>query len=548
MSPVAPGEPACGPLRRVVIVGGGTAGWMSAAHLQRTFGLASPDERVPVAITVIESSRTNPVGVGEATVPTLIDTFRYIGLPEREWMAAVGGSFKTGIRFDDWRAPDRERGTPHRYWHPFPKRPDVCVYPTGERHFPTIGEGFSLTHYWHRRHLLGDPTPYAYACFEGPWLCDAMRAPCTMAGEHVIRTAYHFDAGRVAGHLREHAVARGVVHRIGHVAGVELDAQGFIAAVVLDDGERVAGDLFIDCSGFAALLIEGALGEPFVEERASLLCDSAVAMSVRNHPERDGIPPYTTATARDAGWTWDIPLLERRGCGYVFASAFASPDEAEAEARAAFGPDADGMDSRLIRMRVGRRRESWVRNCVAIGLSSAFLEPLESTGIFLIEFQLAALVPLLPDRGFSASLRRRYNEVLRSCYEQTRDFIVLHYILSDRRDTPFWRAVAADTVIPDSLAAKLEFFAEHLPVLTSELFTVFTDRSFTAILAGMGALPPRSFPVIEHAAPRLGDAMLAELRARADHLVQTLPDHYAYLRSLREPHASASEPGSSEAP
>ncbi|MEJ7728087.1 MAG: tryptophan halogenase family protein [Polyangiaceae bacterium] len=513
-------------IRSILIVGGGTAGWLSAAYLNRALGPG-------VEITLVESTAIGRIGVGEATIPTLRNTMRFLGAEEEEWMPKCNATFKTAIRFVNWTKPARA-GTPDVYYHPFSERPEKLVAAFDQPYFPVLGEGVSIMHYWLREHLQGvAKAPMAYACSPGPRLCDLRKSPrFRESPEHEIASAYHLDAGLLAGFLRDLAMGRGVKHVVADIAEARLDTSGAIQAVICADGLSLTADLYLDCTGFRGLLINQALGEPFISDTPSLLCDSAVAISARNDPGREGIPPYTQATALGHGWVWDIPLYHRNGCGYVYSSAFLGRDEAEAELRAFLGPRAEGMEPNHIRIRTGRNRNQWVKNCVSVGLSSCFIEPLESTGIFIVEYQLSTLLTLFPDRSFDEARIRRYNEAIGDCYEELRDFVVMHYCTTDRDDTPFWNAVQHDTVVPDSLKEKLDFFATTLPTTDGLKFAVFRARNYGCILAGMRRLPKSPYPLLEHLDPSVGQRELARIAAHTETLARALPDQFEYLTNL----------------
>jgi glycine/D-amino acid oxidase-like deaminating enzyme len=512
------------PIRSILIVGGGTAGWLSAAYLQRALGDG-------VRITLVESPTIGRIGVGEATVSTLRMTMKFLGLDDEDWMPACNATYKTAIKFRQWRQPP-ETGDDH-FYHPFFERHEDVVRPFGVPYFPERGEGVSLVHYWHKERLRGDTTPFAYAAMPGPAICDARKAPRHIGDPaYHIHAAYHLDAHLLAGFLTELCGRRGVVRIAANVAHVELGDDRHIRAVVTTDGARLEADLFLDCTGFRSLLLEGALGEPFRSEGQSLLCDRAVALYRRTDAARDGIAPYTSATAARCGWIWEIPLYHRFGTGYVYSSRFCSEADAEAELRAHLGPACDGFTANHIKMRPGRHRAQWVGNCVAVGLSGSFVEPLESTTIFLIEYTLAHLVQLFPDRRFAPARLRRFNETMDAMYEEIRDFIVLHYVLAGRNETPFWQAVHAETVIPPSLQRTLEFLDESLPITEQFTSFVFRERSYTCLLDGLDRLPRHASPLLEHLGDHLGLERLAALRERTKTLVSGLPDHHEYLTDM----------------
>lgn len=517
-------------IKSIVIVGGGTAGWLSAAYLQRALAGS-------VQITLVESSDIGRIGVGEATVPSMRSTLEFLGVDEAEWMPECNATFKSAILFEDWARPPAP-GARHTYYHPFFFRPEQHIQPWPARYFPLLGEGISLVHVWLKRKLEGRITASLASTLSGtPALCDSRKAPRRIDDPlrpepgKTVRYAYHLDAGLFAGFLRKLATGRGVAHVVDHIESVSRDERGFLTSVSTRSGRRIAGDLFIDCSGFAGLLINKTLDEPFCSDAASLLCDSAVAFQV-DRPEDAPLDPFTRATAMPAGWCWDIPLFHRSGNGYVYCSAFLSRDAAEAELRRITG--ASDVPANHIRIRVGRNRNTWVKNCVAIGLAASFLEPLESTGIYLIETALATLVTLFPDRDFAEPPIARYNQVVKDTYEELRDFIVLHYITTQRTDTEFWKAVRETTRVPDTLREKLELFEHCFPVLDQMSHRMFGAPSYACILAGMDRLPKRPYPLLEHFDEAAATAMLENNVRVTEQLLQRLPDHRAYLREQRQ--------------
>jgi tryptophan halogenase len=515
-----------GPIRSILIVGGGSAGWLSAAYLNRALGDS-------VQITVVESKNIPRIGVGEATVSTLRFTMAFLGLADEDWMPHCNATYKTAIQYVNWNRPPTKDGARDAFYHPFFERNEELIKPPGLPYFPERGEGISIIHYWLRRHLAGNPEPFSYAAFPGARLCDAQRSPrFKERQEYEVPSAYHLDASLLGAFLSKLAVSRGVRHLVDDVVDVQLDARGFIQDVTTKDSGNLSADLFLDCSGFRSLLLGAALQEPFHSEGKSLLCDSAVAMNARNDPETTGIDPFTKATAARSGWMWEIPLFHRFGSGYVYCSRFASSDAAEAELRQHLGARGAELPANHIKMRPGRHERLWVNNCVAVGLAGGFIEPLESTTIFLIEFTLANLLTFFPDRGFGAGNRGKFNRTVIAMYEEIRDFIVLHYVLANRTDTDFWRTVHAETVIPETLRANLEYFADNFPV--SEQFTnwVFRERSYACILSGLGRLPKRPYPLLHHLKDADVEQRFAAIRKRTDALVEALPDHYQYLRHM----------------
>ncbi|MEJ7731397.1 MAG: tryptophan halogenase family protein [Polyangiaceae bacterium] len=515
----------------VLIAGGGTAGWMTASYIKRVFG-----ERVKV--TLVESPRIGTIGVGEATFSTLKLFFDRLGLPETDWLVKVNGSYKLAIRFQDWTT---ERG---HFYHPFERMPYVG--------------GAYLPEWWQKLSPRGEA--FDYSCFITPHLCDAQRAPRFLDGtllqsdlaDHVypdqlnpdssLEThrvqcpyGYHFDAGLLAAYLRDYAVARGVTHIGDDIVSVEKTDSGDIAAVVTREHGRLAADLFVDCSGFRALLIGDAMEEPFISYKDSLFCDAAVAMQVPSEPDVDGIAPYTTAHAQDAGWIWRIPLYSRDGSGYVYSSRHIDAAEAERTLRSYHGARAEGIEARHIKMRVGRHERVWVRNCMAIGLCAGFVEPLESTTIFFIQQAIEELCANFPSPAMEPALRDRVNKSLSDCVDGVRDFLVLHYFASDRSDTPFWRDVQTKLVVPEHLRESLRLWQDRLPTprTVNHAYHGFDAYSWTTILLGLHKLTGQSPPALSYLDPTPAQQAFEDVAYRAKKAVADLPSVYEYLTAMR---------------
>ncbi|WP_079031930.1 tryptophan halogenase family protein [Streptomyces specialis] len=511
-------------IKTVTIVGGGTAGWMTAAYLKAAF----PDR---LDVTLVESPSVGRIGVGEATFSTVRHFFDYLGLDESTWLPRCDGGYKLGIRFENW---DRPGGS---FYHPFERLRTV--------------DGFSLGEWWLR---IGDHTrPFDRACFLTPALCDAKRSPRTLDGTLFAagldgplgRTslaeqraqfpyAYHFDADKVARFLAEYSKERGAHHVLDDVVHTALDERGWISHVVTRGGAHLAADLFIDCTGFRGALINKLLGEPFLSFQDVLPNNRAVATRVHRTDVTD-MNPYTTATAMDAGWIWTIPLYHRDGIGYVYSDAFCTPDEAERTLRDRAGDRTGDLDVHHITMRVGRCRDSWVRNCVAIGLSSAFVEPLESTGIFFIQHGIEQLVKHFPDRDFSPGLRQAYNRRVAHAVDGVKEFLVLHYRAAGRQDNDYWRA-ARDRPVPEALAERLAQAGPYL--LDDEAiyphYHGFEPYSWNTMLLGLAARPPAARPALRHIDPVRARRAFQRLRAEADTVVRQLPSCHAYLRRLHD--------------
>ena len=493
-----PRAPAAGDRRlpRIVVVGGGTAGWVAASILARALTGAA------CTVVLVESDEIGTVGVGEATIPPFVDLLRFLSIDEADFVRHTQATYKLGIRFDDWG----EVG--ERYWHPF----GTTGAPIARRPF---------FHAWHRLRALGHaPRLEDYSVCAALGELGRFRfADPAEPGAAGLRYALHVDAALVARYLSRYAQALGVARVEGRIAGVTRREDGALDELVLADGRRVQGDLYLDCSGFRGLLIEQELRAGYVDWSELLPCDRAIAAPTLDPGPR---PPFTQAAARPAGWRWRIPLQHRTGNGYVHASAFvgeqAAIDDLMGEVKGT--PQAD---PRVLRFTAGRRRAFWSRNCVAIGLASGFLEPLESTSIHLAVSSVLNLLEHFPDRDFDPRLAADYNAGMGEEVERIRDFIVLHYVLTRRRDTPFWRHVGAITP-PDSLAARVEAYratgrARPRP---GELFT---DLSWFYIFEGLGVRPRTYDPLVEVVAPDALAAMAAELARETARAVARAAPH-----------------------
>lgn len=449
------------PIKRVVIVGGGTAGWMTATGLSKVLG-DLPD----LSFTLIESDAIGTVGVGEATIPQIQAFNNMLGLDENEFVRETHATYKLGIEFVDWL---REG---HSYVHPF-----------GTYGIDMMGIEFH--HFWLRGHDLGDATKldaYSIAAMAGKagkFLRPDRSNPNSPLSK--IGYAFQFDAGRYARFLRKRAEAQGVKRIEGRITGVEQDGEsGFVRAVSLDNGARVEGDLFIDCSGFRSLLLGQTLGVPFTDWSKWLPCDRAVAIPCELGGEA---VPLTRSTARSAGWQWRIPLQHRIGNGHVYSSAHM--DEAEAEDILVSSLDGKPLaQPNRLRFQAGHRAKAWDKNVVALGLAGGFLEPLESTAIHLVQSGIARLLTLWPTSAFGAKEIERFNRESEQDYVDIRDFLVLHYKATERDDSEFWR-YCRNLPPPDGLREKLEMFESSGRVIR-ENNELFTETSWLSVMVGQG--------------------------------------------------------------
>ncbi len=486
-------------VKRVTILGGGTAGWMSAAYLAKALGATAK-------ITVLEAPTIPRLGVGEATIPNLQTAFfDYLGIPESEWMPQCKASYKMAVKFINWRTP----GAASPQARPYEGRCDQFYHTFGLLPFH---DGIPLSHYWVHRRLAGEVSdPFDYACYREITLMDACKGPRLLDGTKVANYAWHFDAHLVADFLCRFATEKqGVHHMQDEMDHVDVDERGFITALHTKSGATLTGDLFIDCSGFRGLLINKVLGEPFLDMSDHLLCDSAVATALPVGDE-DDIEPYTSSIAMNAGWTWKIPLRGRFGTGYVYSSRHATRDQATREFCDLWQMSADSAPLNQIRFRVGRNRRAWVNNCVSIGTSSCFVEPLESTGIYFIYAALFQLVKYFPDAAFDSTLIRSFNREIETMFDDTRDFIQAHFYFSPRTDTPFWRDNKQLTLaggIEEKTAMYRAGLAINSPVsddaaryysnFEEEFRNFWNNSNYYCVFAGLGYLPERALPRLAH--------------------------------------------------
>jgi tryptophan 7-halogenase len=499
----------------VAIVGGGTAGWMAAAGLARSLA------GMQVHIRVIESAQIGPIGVGEATIPPIMDFIRGLGIDEDQLIRELQATFKLGIGYRDWTRQG------HFYFHPFG--------PSG----PGLG-AVSFPAYWLKMFLAGEAerleeySIQAMAAARGRF-ARPVHAPNNPLNK--ISYALHFDALQFARYLSRFAQAHGVQRTEGLVRQVSLRAaDGFIESVTLESGETISADLFIDCSGFRGVLIEDALATGYEDWSEWLPCDRALVV----HSERSAAPaPYTLVTAREAGWQWRIPLQHRDGNGYVYSSSFSSTDVAarilldDLPGKALSTPTA-------LAFTPGRRRRSWNKNCIALGLAAGFLEPLEATSIHLIQRGIAMLLKFFPDRDFEAADIERYNRTLESEFARVRDFLLMHYTQTERVGA-FWDHCRAIT-LPDSLREKIELFRSHGRILRED-FELFPVLSWLSVLIGQNVLPRRYDPLVDGVDPNKIRAKLTELRTAVKRGVEGMPTHQAFIERHCAAHRPSQSPG-----
>ncbi|OYY68109.1 tryptophan halogenase family protein [Sphingomonas sp. 28-63-12] len=458
---------------RIVVLGGGTAGWMTANLLAHAWGAVKGNGRAQVA--VVESPDIGIIGVGEGSTPQLKAFFDRLGMAERDWMPRCNATYKTGIAFHGWS----DRAGCESYFHPFPTALDVhsedaffthCAARRGGADLPAHPDRFFLPA-WLALHGKG-PHPAANFPFD-------------------VSYGYHFDAHLVGGMLRDHAVSLGVEHIKARVVQVHVAEDGNVAALITDQGEPIASDVFIDSSGFRGVIAQQALGVVFKPFADNLFNDSAVVMPTPH--ASDPINPYTRATALSAGWCWDIPLTSRTGNGYVYASGYVSPDAAETELRAHLGLLDSDVAARHLQMKVGRVADSWSANCLAVGLAQGFLEPLEATALHLVQATVEGFIAAFEQGDFTPRHRDGFNRMIAARYEGVRDYIVCHYRMNQRHDTAYWRDNAANSALSDSLKSILTcwFTGQDMvaEIARQDIGGYYSAISWHCLLAGYGSFP-----------------------------------------------------------
>jgi tryptophan halogenase len=482
------------PIRRIVIAGGGTAGWMTAAALSRTLGKV-------LDITLVESDEIGTVGVGEATIPTLVHFHRLLDINEAEFMAATQATFKLGISFEGWR----DRGK--NYIHSFGS--------TGTDHWTA---GFQ--HFWMKGRKQGLARDYGDYCLELKASLDSKFAHLPNDG---LNYAYHLDAGRYARFLRRFSEHFGIQRIEAKIASVEQSPNGDIAALLLDSGKRIEGDLFIDCTGFRSLLLGQTLGVEYEDWSHWLFNDSAIAVQTES---MGPALPLTRSMAHDWGWQWRIPLQSRVGNGIVYSSRHV--DDATATSTLLGNIEGKALtEPRVIRFKPGQRVKTWSHNCVAIGLSSGFLEPIESTSIHLIQRAIVRLLQNFPSQGIRQADVAEFNAQSWSEIEFIRDFIILHYKVTERRDSPYWKE-AAEMAVPAPLQHRIDMFQQ-----TGRSFRVlnelFAENSWIQVMLGQGMMPDQHHPSADLMGDEELNGFLEGIRKQVERTVAQLPQHQAYV-------------------
>ena len=490
-------------LDQVVIVGGGTAGWMTAAALGKLL------EGSPTRVVLVESETIGTVGVGEATIPPIIAYNTMLGIDEDEFVRETNATFKLGIEFVDWF----KKG--HRYIHPF-----------GD--FGRDFDAIPFYQYWLHRNLAGEKDDlFSYSLMVEACRREKFMRPLTDRPQSAfagINYAFQFDASLYAAFLRRFAESRGVERIEGLVEDVAQDPEsGHIQSVKLDSGQQVAGDFFVDCSGFRGLLIEQTLQTGYEDWRKWLPCDRAIAVPCG----REAFPiPYTRATAKESGWQWRIPLQHRTGNGYVYCSDFLGDDDAEESLLADLDGDPLAEPTRL-RFATGHRKQFWNRNVLALGLAAGFMEPLESTSIHLIQTGIARLLTHFPDKRFNQPDIDAFNARTLKEYVRIRDFLVLHYTATERDDTPFWRH--CQTIEQsDELKRRIAQFEQGGRIF-EEQGDIFGTASWLAVMYGQGVSPQSSNPLIAKLPMERVDSIVSKIGATIDNAANEMPSHEQFI-------------------
>lgn len=504
-------------IQSIVIVGGGSAGWITAAVLASQHNAKDPEG---IRVTLVESSDIPTIGVGEGTWPTMRSTLKKIGLRESDFLVQCNAAFKQGSKFVNWC--DGAAGD--FYYHPFSP--------------PRGGAKLDLAPYW-AQHDPATRLPFAAAVDVQQQLCESGHGPKNMTTpeyQAIANYGYHLDAGKFAELLKHHCRDNlGVRHVVDNVSGVRQSENGDIAAVNTEANGELEGDLFIDCTGFAALLIGKTLGVDFEEKGSVLFADTALAMQVPYAEEDSPIACQTISTGQAAGWIWDIGLTNRRGTGYVYSSQYTDDDTAEQTLRDYVGSAAKDLNTRKIPIRSGHRQQFWKNNCVAVGLSAGFLEPLEASALMLIELSAAMISERLPaNRDVMNITARQFNEVFSYRWERIIEFLKLHYVLS-RRTEPFWQDNSRADTIPESLQEKLRLWRYHAPAAVdfSSNNEVFSWASYQFVLYGMGFDTDYGSRPGSLTESKLAERLFAENQRAFDRARELLPMHRDLLQRVK---------------
>ncbi|MEW6998014.1 tryptophan halogenase family protein [Colwelliaceae bacterium BS250] len=507
-------------IRNIVILGGGTAGWLSANHLAKQLNAKFNDE---ITITLIESPNIPTIGVGEGTVPLIRNTLKELGISESEFIKECEVTFKQGIKFVDW-LNNPIAGKPKHYHHIFD--------------YPLINEFEHLTAYW-LKNLAGETTSFVDAvAFQGK-LIDLGLGPKDITQPEFqghCNYAYHLDAAKFAKLLTKHACENlGVKHILAEVKDVELSTTGDIKALHTDTAGIITGDFFVDCSGFESVLLGKALGVNFIDKSDVLFADHALAIQVPYDTPDQNIPSVTISTAKPSGWIWDIGLTKRRGTGYVYSSAHTSHDEAEQVLRDYIGPTAESLNARKIPMNIGYREKFWHKNCVAIGLSQGFVEPLEATGLLVFDVTAKMLAQQLPStRSHMDIVAKQFNQRVASSWEKVIDFIKLHYVLSKRDDSQFWLDNRDLSTCSDTLLERLELWKYQLPSAYdfASGFEIFNLENYMYVLYGMEFKTDLSAMANRFSQDEQAKQFFEKINQYGNNVSSKLPEHRQLLEKI----------------
>ena len=490
------------PIKHIVILGGGSAGWMTAATLSR---MLKPEN---VKITLVESEQIGTVGVGEATIPDIINFNRLLGIDEQEFMKATNATFKLGIEFNNWG-----------------KKGDKYMHPFGHHGADMLGIDFHQ--FWLQSSERGNPNKiWDYSFAAKAAYADKFTLPVNDPRSVIsqIRYAYHFDATLYAKFLRGFAEERGVIRVEGKVDNVSVHSEtGNIETLHLESGQTISGDFFFDCTGFRSVLLSKTLGVEFEDWSHWLPCDRAQTVACHR---TGSLSPYTVSTAKDAGWQWRIPTQTRVGNGHIYSSKFMSDEEGAASLL----KDIEGepmSDPRLIRFKTGCQKKFWEKNCIAIGLSAGFLEPLESTSLYLIQVGISRFISLFPDGNISPVVQKEYNRQIRQLFVQVRDFVILHYYATERTDTPFWN-YCKNMSVPDSLQDKIDLFQDAGRVFRYE-DDLFGETSWVAVLLGQNIIPKTIDPIVATVPSEQVERSLKSMESAIEKAIKTMPSHSEFI-------------------
>jgi len=502
-------------IKTLVIVGGGSAGWMSASFLNHIFNLKEKQ----IDIKLIESSEVETIGVGEATIHSIRFFLSTIGISEREFMQKTQAIFKHGILFKDWSGQEKDE-----YYHPF--------------EHPQVNDGIDVVRHWVNLNSNTEKSSRFDFSVSAQSLCASQNKSPKSQGnkdfEGYFPYGYHLDAAKFAHFLRDFSLTKGVKRIEGHVQEVILGTDGDIQRLILKSGLQIDGDFFIDCTGFSSVLMKAMGNKEWVDYSDSLLCDRAVTCQIEHNKENQEHRPYTIATAQKSGWIWDIDLQSRRGMGYVYSSSFCSTEQAEIDLSVYANTARENLSFKHLQMKTGRMEKIWFKNCLAIGLSAGFIEPLESTGIYFIDMGIRFFGDYITSGNVNTLLIDKYNTVMGQLMDQSKDFISLHYTLSKRNDSQFWRAYQHDVPISETLSANLTLWKHKIPTAIdfSAQITQFTSANYTYILYGMKYFPEPAVTSNLFTSEDRSMKNIEYVKSRSNQMNNKLPTMSQFLKNI----------------